>query len=156
MGSKVYAIMAIGLMVVIPLVSVIAEFILTQGADLLLLIGKWFTFWGIGARLLIAGINQVVRPDFTATNIFGIKDPAARPIVTELGNANLAFGLIGILSLPFPGFLMPAAVAGGLFLALDGLLHIRSKDRSRNEMIALVTDLVVPIAVVIYLVGAVT
>ena len=150
-----YAIIAIGLMVVIPVASVGIEFALVHdAASLFYLVGKWFAFWGIGVRLLIAGINQAVRPGFTAKEIFNIADPAAQTIVTELGYANVAFGLIGILSLPFPNlFLTAAIVAGGLFLGLDGFLHVRSKDRNRNETIAMVTDFVIPIAGLIYLVG---
>jgi hypothetical protein len=119
------------------------------------LVGKWFAFWGVGLRLLIAGVNQALRPGFTAKGIFKIEAPGAETIVTELGYANIAFGLIGILSLPFPvPFLTATIVAGGLFLGLDGLLHIRSKDRNQNENIALLTDLVIPVAGLIYLVGA--
>ena len=88
------------------------------------------------------------------TNIFDIDAPEAWAIVTELGNANIAFGLIGILSLPFPGFLMPAAIAGGLFLALDGLVHLRRSNRDTNENIALITDLVIPVATILYLIRA--
>jgi hypothetical protein len=149
-----YAVIATGLMVVLPILSIAVEFPLGHGADILLLIGKWFTFWGIGVRLLVAGLNQVIRPGFTAKNIFDIDAPEAWAIVTELGNANIAFGLIGILSLPFPGFLMPAAIAGGLFLALDGLVHLRRSNRDTNENIALITDLVIPVATVLYLIRA--
>ena len=136
-----YAVVAIGLMIVVPAASVAIEFLLAQGAPYLpLLIGKWFT--------------QAIRPGFTAQHIFNITDQAAESIVTELGFANVAFGLIGLLSLPFPTpFLTAAAVAGGLFLLLDGILHMRSRDRSRNETIALVTDLVIPVATIIYLAG---
>lgn len=150
-----YLIVTIGLMIVVPLASVVSDLTATTGAaGLFHLVGKWFTFWGIGVRLLTAGISQILRPGFTARGIFNIADPAAEPIVRELGFANLAIGLIGVLSLPFPGqFLTAAAVAGGLFLLLDGLQHLRNRDRSTNETIAMVTDLVVPIAVAVYLVG---
>ena len=149
-----YAVIAIGLMVVLPVVSIAVELALRHTTDILLLVGTWFTFWGIGVRLMIAGLNQVIRPGFTAQNIFQIDAPEALAIVTELGNANVAFGLIGILSLPFPGFLMPAAIAGGLFLALDAVVHLRRKERDVDENIALVTDLVIPVATVFYLTKA--
>jgi hypothetical protein len=154
MERHVYAAIAIGLMVVLPLVSIVVELALRHGADILLLVGTWFTFWGIGVRLLIAGLNQVIRPGFTAQNIFKIDAPEALSIVSELGNANVAFGLIGILSLPFPGFLMPAAIAGGLFLALDAVVHLRRKERDVNENIALITDLVIPVTTILYLIRA--
>ena len=142
-------------MIVVPAASVVFEFVLSRGdGNLYFAIGKWFVFWGIGVRLLLAGISQVVRPGFTAKGIFNIADPAAETIVTELGHANVAFGLIGLLSLLFPApFLAPAAVSGGVFLALDGLLHLRRGERSRNETIALVTDFFVSISALVYLVG---
>lgn len=151
-----YAIIAIGLMVVLPLMSVLFEFLTAPGtADVLHLVGKWFAFWGIGVRLLIAGVNQAVRPGFTAKGIFNVTDSAAETIVTELGYANVAFGLIGILSLPFPQtFLTATVISGGLFLGLDGFLHVRSKYRTQNETIAMATDFVIPIAGMIYLFGA--
>ena len=44
------------LIVILPAVSVIAEFMLTQGAaGWLPLIGKWVVFWGVGIRLLSPG-----------------------------------------------------------------------------------------------------
>ena len=60
------------------------------------LVGKWFTFWGVGARLFLAGLNQVFRPSFTAEEIFEIGDPAVLPIVREIGFANLAIGTFGL------------------------------------------------------------
>jgi len=113
-------------------------------------------FWGVGIRLLTAGASQSIRPEFTARSIFKIDDPDAAVIVNELGFANLAFGLIGTLSLLQPTFLTPAAIAGGLFLGLDGVLHLRSRDRSRNETVAMVTDLAVALAVLIYMIGLLT
>jgi len=149
-----YAVVAIGLMLVLPIVSVMISVLAHDGASLIFLIGKWFAFWGIGVRLLVAGINQTVRPGFTARGIFKITDPAAETIVTELGYANIAFGFIGILSLPLPGqFLTAAVVAGGLFLGLDGFLHARSSDRNRNETIAMATDFIIPIVGLVYLIG---
>lgn len=151
-----YLFVAIGLMVVFPVVSIIVHLIVVPGADPLLLVGQWFTFWGIGLRLLLAGCSQTLRPVFTAREIFGIKEERAADIVRELGFANFAFGLIGLLSMPFPQFLMPAAIAGGLFLGLDGVLHVLHGKRNRNETIAMATDLIVAVAVIVYLVGALT
>jgi len=148
-----YFVVTIGLMVVLPIASVIVHLLVAPGSDPLFLVGQWFTFWGIGLRLLLAGASQVIRPDFTATKIFGVTEQAS-DIVRELGFANLAFGLIAILSLPFVQFLMPAAIAGGLFLGLDGIMHALRRDRNRKETIAMATDLVVAAAVVVFLVGA--
>jgi hypothetical protein len=104
------------------------------------LVGKWFTFWGVGVLLFLAGLNQVFRPHFTAEDVFGIGDPAAHGLVREIGFGNLAMGTLGILSLFFPDFLLPAAIVGGLFFGLAGLGHLVRKDRNVKEQVALVSD----------------
>ena len=114
---------------------------LPDAGALMGLIGKWFTFWGVGVRLFLAGAMQVFRPQFTAEDIFEIGDPAAQVIVREIGFGNLAMGTLGILSLFFPDFLVPAAIAGGLFFGLAGIGHLARKDRNLKEQIALVSDL---------------
>ncbi|MFG1301764.1 DUF6790 family protein [Xanthobacter sp. V3C-3] len=128
------------LMLVAPLASVLVELVVAGGPAAALVL-KWFVFWGIGARLGLAGVKQVAQPAFTAQTIFEIADPKAQVIVQELGFANLAFGLLGLLSLVFPAFLTPAAVAGGLFLLLAGLRHVMRPGRNRTETIAMVSDL---------------
>jgi hypothetical protein len=130
------------LMLVLPLVSVAAETSMLPDASALMgLVGKWFTFWGVGVRLFVAGLNQVFRPRFTAEDIFGIGDPAAHGLVREVGFGNLAIGTLGILSLFVPDFLLPAAIAGGLFFGLAGLGHLVRRERDIKEQLAFVSDL---------------
>lgn len=129
------------LMLVLPLLSVAAETpMLPDAAAMMPLIGKWFTFWGVGVRLFLAGLSQVFRPQFTAEDIFGIGDPSAQGLVREIGFGNLAIGTLGILSLFYPDFLLPAAIAGGLYYGLAGIGHLARKDRNVKEQIALVSD----------------
>ena len=87
-------------MLVLPAASVAIER-WTGGAtaNLWQLIGKWFVFWGVGVRLLIAGVRQVVKPELTATGIFGVTDKAAFPLAQELGFWNVTIGLISIASI---------------------------------------------------------
>ncbi|PJJ62434.1 hypothetical protein CLV54_2238 [Compostimonas suwonensis] len=137
--------MVLGLMIVAPIVSVVSEFSAGGGTgDLLLLAGKWFVFWAVGVRLLTAGLSQILRPGFTASSILGTNpDRSVFQIVQELGFANLGVGLIGILSLPLSGWIVPAAVAGGLFLGLSGIRHIAKPGKNTKEWIATLSDLVV-------------
>lgn len=128
------------LMLIAPLASILVE-ALVAGGPLAGLVLKWFVFWGIGARLGLAGLKQVTQPAFTAQTIFEIADPKAQVIVQELGFANLAFGLMGLLSLAFPAFLQPAAVGGGLFYLLAGVKHALRAEKNRTETIAMVSDL---------------
>src|SRR5208337_1887623 len=91
-----YLAMIILLMGALPVASIAVEFAaLHGGADLLSLIGKWFVFWPVGVRLILAGLRQVADPKFTAGTIFGVKDAAALTIVQELGFGNLSIGTSG-------------------------------------------------------------
>ena len=138
------------LMLIAPLASILVE-ALVAGGPLAGLVLKWFVVWGVGARLGLAGLKQVTQPAFTAETIFEISDPKAQVIVQELGFANLTFGLLGLLSLAFPSFLLPAAVGGGLFYLLAGVKHALRTGKTRTETIAMVSDL----AMAVVLAGAV-
>jgi hypothetical protein len=88
------------LMLVLPAVSVAIEALRTPGgADLMALVGKWFTFWAVGARLFLAGATQSLRPQFTAQSISDIKDQGALAIVREVGFGILAIGALGLILL---------------------------------------------------------
>lgn len=51
----------------------------------LVVFGIWWAFWGVGIRLLVAGISQLVNPGRTAQGILGGKDAGAELVVHELG-----------------------------------------------------------------------
>jgi hypothetical protein len=134
-----YLIAVILLLLVLPAASVAIE-ALAHGGDVLLLIGKWFTFWAVGVRLFIAGLRQVARPQFTAEEIFAIKEPAALGIVREIGFGNLAMGALGLLTLAFAGFLVSAAIVGGLYYGLAGAGHAWRGHRNFAGQTAMVSD----------------
>lgn len=151
-----YLVMVLGLMVVAPIASVIIELIAGGGSgDVMLLVGRWFVFWAVGVRLFTAGLSQSFRPGFTAGNILDAKaDPTVNQIVQELGFANLAIGTIGILSLSISGWLVPAALAGALFLGLAGIRHIAKPRKNTREWIATLTDLLVFVVLLAFVVYA--
>ncbi|WP_371720521.1 DUF6790 family protein [Acidobacterium sp. S8] len=88
----------------------------------------------------IAGIRQVIQPRFTAEEIFGIRDRASFPIVREVGFANLSIGLLGICSLFHLGWVVPAAIAGGLYYGFAALGHIPQKSKNPKEYTAMISD----------------
>src|ERR1700733_6264713 len=127
---------------VLPAISVVVEELLRGGSgDLMLLVGKWFVFWGVGVRLFIAGVRQVAQPRFTAESIFQVKDRGALAIVREVGFANLAMGALGLLTLAKRSFLVAAVIVGGLYYGLAGAGHAIRSDKNASEWTALVTDL---------------
>ena len=116
------------------------------------LIGKWFIFSAVGLRLFLAGIKQTTDPAFTAKEIFHIDNPQIFPVVRELGFANLCFGLIGILSLWFPGWRIVSAFGSGLYYGIAGIQHLIKKSAGTNEKFALITDIMIFIFLLVYFV----
>ena len=139
------------LMLVFPLGSIGAEYAHFHGAvPLLPLMGKWFVFWSVGIRLFLAGVRQFFQPRFTAEQIFGITSDDALPLVRELGAANFATGIVGMASLGVPGFVLPVAISAGIFYGVAGIRHVAESDRTRNENIAMVSDLFVFLVLAVY------
>lgn len=137
-----YVFTVIALMFVLPIVSIIIELIVNQNyTSLIDVIGKWFVFWAIGVRLFTAGLRQIIKPGLTAEGILGIKDKASWQLVRELGFANTAIGLAGIISLWATDWRLACALVGGLFLLLAGLEHVKKKQRNGEEILAMVSDL---------------
>ncbi|MGO8833138.1 MAG: hypothetical protein ACLQE9_10035 [Roseiarcus sp.] len=137
-----YLAIVVLLMLVLPVGSIFAESaILHSAVPLPLLIGKWFVFWSVGVRLLLAGLRQIANPAFTAQTIFDVKDKAALTIVQELGFGNLSIGLIGALSLVNAGWIVPAAIAAAAFYGLAGMKHLIKSERNALETIAMISDL---------------
>ncbi len=128
-------------MVLLPAVSVLVEHAAHPDSAWMFLVGRWFVFWGVGVRLGIAGLRQFLQPEFTARQIFGMTSDDALPIIRELGAANAATALVGLLSLFMPSFLLPVAISAGLFYGIAGLRHLAAKQRSVNENVAMASDL---------------
>lgn len=140
-SAPVYLLTVLLLLLVVPAGCVLGEALMRGAPDLWWLIGKWFTFWACGVRLFVAGLRQTFGPAFTAKEIFRVDDPAAHPIVREIGFGNLAMGTLALASLAVPAWILPAAIVGGLYYGLAGLGHVLNKERNPKEQVALVSDL---------------
>lgn len=127
------------LLIVLPFACTAIELLLLTG-DVVLVGAKWLVFWAVGVRLFVAGIRQVFQPGFTAQTIFGLKDEGAFGVVREVGFGNLSMGTLGLLSLAIPGWVVPAALVGGLYYLLAGLGHARRTSRNSHEQTAMITD----------------
>ena len=130
------------LMLVLPLASVAGE-LLAQGpgAGLVQIVTRWFVFWGVGARLFIAGLRQILQPRFTAHTILGLKSEESFVVVRELGFANVALGAVGLASLMAREWVLAAALSGAIFYSLAGLNHARQPVHGLHERVAMVSDL---------------
>ncbi len=130
-----------GLMFVLPVVSIVVESSLRfQGVPNAGLVGKWFVFWSVGVRLLLAGLRQIVQPRYTAEIILGISGTDSLLVVRELGIANTAIGITALCSLFFPAWTPACAVAGMIFYGLAGFNHLAHKHRGRLQSTAMLSD----------------
>lgn len=137
-------------MLILPIVS-IAQDLLSGTAKPMASIGTWFVYWGVGWRLVAAGVFQLFRPSFTARNIFEIEDPNAHKLVYEIGFGNLAIGITAIASLYFPEWIPAAALAGAIFYLLAGVQHVRNHPTTAPEIAAMVSDLGIAAILIVYL-----
>ena len=141
------------LLLILPLASVWIEAAGSHYAlSTLFLVGRWWVFWAAGVRLFLAGLRQVVQPRFTAEEIFGLTDPDAFPIVRELGFANLSMGLLSICSIFRDGWVLPAAIVGGLYYGFAGLGHLSQKRRNAKEFTAMVSDGLVFVLLLVFVI----
>ena len=137
-----YAVVAT-FMFVLPLGSILVDAGASHAAVGALLACKWFVFWAMGWRLLLAGARQIAQPAYTAREILGLKSEESHLLVRELGFANVAMGLLGTASLWQPAWRVGAALAGGVFYALAGVNHALQAHRNRLENVAMLSDLFV-------------
>jgi hypothetical protein len=140
-------------MLLLPLASMLVEHALHPAAPWLFLLGRWFVFWGVGVRLALAGARQYLQPAFTAREIFHMTGDEALPLVRELGVANFATALVGLLSVAAPSFTPPVAISACFFYAVAGVRHIAETGRSRNENVAMISDLFMAAVLAVFLVG---
>lgn len=81
----------------------------------------WYLFIGVGIQGIVSGVVQI----FMSDKVAGYVGWAGSPFVVELGMANLAFGILGIISLwQRKGFRTATALGYGLFLVLVAFGHI--------------------------------
>jgi hypothetical protein len=137
-------------MLVLPLVSIVIDSGVHPGAWAVIVVGRWFVFWGVGVRLGLAGMRQLFRPSFTAREIFHTTNDEVLPLVRELGAANLSIALVALLSLTMPNFVLPAAIYATIFYGVAGIRHFAERDRSRNENVAMGSDLFMALVLLLF------
>ncbi len=136
-----YYLIVAAFILVLPIASIAVEVVHVGTAFSATVVAKWFVFWAVGWRLFLAGVRQTLQPSFTAREILGLKGEESFVVVRELGFANISLGLLGLLSLIVPAWQSAAALTGGVFYGLAGVMHIRQAHRNGLENVAMVSDL---------------
>jgi hypothetical protein len=109
--------------------------------------------FSLGMTSLLAFIGLTFMADYIAT----YTGWPACPFQQELGNVNLAFGILGMLSIWYRGNFWLATIWGfSIWILADGIHHIvemivHKNYEPGNIGINLVTDLVVPLILLILL-----
>ena len=139
-----YYFAVVACMFVLPLLSVAAELTVTyslrRGPPMQVV-------RVLGGRLapVLAGVSQIAQPQYTAQTILGIDNAESQILVRELGFANVAIGLLGVVSLRMPAWQLAAALTGGVFYALAGTNHVLHASRNRLQNLAMLSDLFVAV-----------
>jgi hypothetical protein len=136
-----YYLTVVAFMFVLPLLSVAVELMVANASFDTAILCKWFVFWAVGWRLLLAGVRQIAEPQYTAQTILGLKHTESQILVRELGFANVAIGLLGVVSLRMPSWQLAAALTGGVFYALAGTNHAFQSSRNRLQNLAMLSDI---------------
>ncbi|MFF2051073.1 hypothetical protein ACFVU2_05670 [Leifsonia sp. NPDC058194] len=137
---------------ILPLVSGVVH-LAVAGGDPLVVFGMWWGFWGVGTRLLVAGVSQLVNPARTSKGILGIGDPAAAQIVHELAFANLSLGVAAVVTSLVPPWGVLGALPGAIYLGLAGVRHVAKRGKAAEENVATWTDLLVFVVVALGIVA---
>lgn len=87
-----YILVFIVVTLIVPIASILSEYVSGTATPLTMLIGKWIVFWGVGVRLLTVGMSQILRPQMSDSGILGIEGEGAEKIVRVAG-ANWGTGV---------------------------------------------------------------
>jgi hypothetical protein len=136
-----YIAIVVSTMLVLLAALIFFDRVLHPTESMIFLVSHWFVFWGVGIRLGLAGLRQFLQPSFTARDIFGMTSDEALPPVRELGAANFATAVVGLLSIAIPSFTLPIAISAMIFYGVAGVRHIVARSRSLNENVAMLSDL---------------
>jgi hypothetical protein len=131
---------------ILPLLSGGVQLAVAGGAPVVIF-GVWWAFWGVGTRLVVAGLSQLINPGRTTQGILGSDDAGAELVVHELAFANLSMGLIGAVSAFADGWGILGAAPGAVYMGLAGFRHLAKRGKNADETVATWTDLLVLVMV---------
>lgn len=116
----------------------------------------WFLFIMVGIGSIWAFIGHVFMSNLVAATIGW---PAGNPFQLEVGVANLAIGVLGLLCIKLrDNFLLATVIAASIFLLGAGYIHITNIMQTGNLApgnagYALYIDILIPVVLIALLIG---
>ena len=141
----------LAVMFVIPCICWIIDSVRQKGMSVAVFC-KWFVFWAIGVRALTTGAMQFLNSAYTAQLLQVGEESYV--IISELGFAQFAIGLIGIMSLFKKSYRPSAVISYSVFMIRACFIHIsRFQTAGFDEIVSLIGDIWVVIIAVIFFVN---
>jgi hypothetical protein len=133
---------------ILPVLSIIINLIINYrkniSGNVYEIAGKWFIFWSLGIRLVIAGLMQLFNPAYTNSLLqLGLSDFI---VIRELGLANFSIGLLCTISFIKKSLRGYVCLYMFIFFTGASILHILRIDSINfDEFITLVTNIILVI-----------
>jgi hypothetical protein len=90
---------------------------------------RWSVFFGVGLNSTYSAIGHLFLPEYSA-KLIGWEDS---PFQLEVGSADLAIGIVGLLALwGNYGFRLAIAIVAAIFCAIDAVGHVRQMVLENN------------------------
>lgn len=129
---------------VIPIVCIVWEIKArkrkSKPYDTAAICSKWLAFWAIGFSAVTTGAMQVICPVYTEKILKLEMNETI--IISELGAANIAMGLLALLGLWKKNLIKPATLTYGIYILGCTLLHIsRLNGMGFGEVTSLIGDI---------------
>ena len=116
----------------------------------------WFLFIMVGIGCIWAFMGHIFMSNMVAATIGW---PSGNPFQLEVGVANLAIGILGILCLKFrDNFLLATVIASSVFLLGAGYIHVTNIIQTGNMApgnagYALYIDILIPLILIFLMIG---
>ncbi len=126
----------------LPFITAIAIHYATTTPINGLLLGRWFVFWTIGVRLMVAGLTEVMSSRRQGNIIFlqGSESGEYRKII---GYLKILLAALGFLCMIKAQSSLIAALTAGIYLGLTGFRHDFKKPCTAIEWLYLGYDIIV-------------
>lgn len=125
---------------VLPLVSAAVEYHFTKTGMSAVLVGKWFIFWTVGIRFLVAGFTQVIRQGRGALILQGDTTGGFGKV---LGLVKMLLAGMAFLCVMKDSWSLLAAITVGVYVGLAGFQHDFKKPNTAEGWISMVYDMIV-------------